>query len=236
MKKQFSLVALGTLIIAVMHLVAPASHALPVELVQNGGFDEMLTEWSSSDNVVALGSHFGVSTLDGSGYMAVLSQNAVASSWLNQGIGSFSGEAKVQFDWNLQWWAYRPVEEQPAFSNNDSFSVYLAGVELLSVSLGDILTSVTSQHPFSSSVYDWQNVQTTVDASLLGAGPLEIRFQVDNLNDEQFVSAYVDNVSIMTDSANRINPIGVPDTSATVIILGCALLGLEGFRRKFAKS
>jgi hypothetical protein len=94
-------------------------------------------------------------------------------------------------------------------STQNSFSVSWGGVTLL---------SLTNQSQFGYTEYTFNVTGSPGSTTLL--------FQFNSIQPSRFGIWFLDDVSV--------NPtgVGVPDGGTTVSLLGCALLGLAGLRRK----
>ena len=228
MKRRYTrtnAVGIGLAVLS-LALGAVGANAMSLELVENGGFETGdLTGWDVSDNVAILGSHVGVNAYAGS-FMAVLSPEGIMDADLSQllDLGSVppSAMATVAFAFNMQAEDNRDDGRQ----DEDFLTASIGGQTLLTQPLNDPF----DLDPDGKTVQGWKHMSWQIPVQSLLSAPLSISFHVQNEVDRgQYYTAYVDAVSVTAASA------AVPEVSSTVIILGCALLALEGFRRRFAK-
>ena len=227
MKRRYTrtnAVGIGLAVLS-LALGAVGANAMSVELVQNGGFETGdLTSWAGAGDVAVLGSHVGVNPFDGS-YMAVLSPQGVMNADLSQmlDLGSLppSAIATVAFAFNMQ----AEDNRDDGKKDEDFLTASIGGTTLLTQPLNDPF----DLDPNGKTVQGWKYMSWQIPVQSLLSAPLSISFHVQNEVDRgQYYTAYVDAVSVSA-------PAAVPEVSSTVIILGCALLALEGFRRKYAK-
>lgn len=193
--------------------------ATQANLVVNSGFENGLTGWDTSFNVISLEQHFGVLPFEGN-YMAVMPILGILDASLSQDIVNNTPYtlAEISFAYNIQ---VRDLSILRDFGQ-DSLTVTFNDDELLSIPLDDSFVD-------ESSILGWTSFSTTVPIAAMG-GPFSLGFSTENFppgggDPFQFFTVYLDAVSVQA--------VPIPPT---LLLLSSGLTSLFWLKRRLARK
>jgi len=207
-KKTISILSLAAV------LILAASMAAQANLITNPGFEDGLTGWDASFNVVTRNQHLGVLPFEGNS-MAVLPILGILDASMNQDIVNNTPYtlAEISFAYNIQVLDFSIL---PDFGL-DSFSVLFNDDEILSIPLDDSFGD-------GSSILGWMTFSATASVPPMN-GLFTFRFCPENFppgggDPFQSLIVYLDAVSVQA--------VPIPPS---LLILSSGLIGIFWVKR-----
>lgn len=225
-KKGFKMKKLIFLLFSLVFLTSVNAFALSTELIENGNFDNGLTGWSTTGDVV-LGTNGNTAYLQGN-YAILGKKTSVGLSTLTQSffIENSIEEVSLSFDMVFKGFdrsIIRVDDAKAIFSQTISAVWGLVNFDYYTYLEEE--TSPTSQDSFTVNI-SYRASLLISDYLSLADPNAAIIFQLSESVGSTDSKLFIDNVSVIAETTN---PVPEP---ATMILLGTGLVGLAGVRRR----